>query len=47
VLALSVQYVYCKNVLCSANCVAPLGLFFKYVFCVDVCVLSQDKITLV
>jgi hypothetical protein len=47
VLTLSVQNVYCKNVLCSANCVAPLGLFFKYVLCVDMCVLSQDKIALV
>jgi hypothetical protein len=29
VLTLTLQNVFYKNVLCSANCVAPLGLFFN------------------
>jgi hypothetical protein len=38
--------VFCKSVLCSADVLPPLCLFFKYVFCVDMCVLSQNKIAL-
>jgi hypothetical protein len=34
------NFCLCKCVLCSAIDVAPLSLFFKYVFCVDMCVLS-------
>jgi hypothetical protein len=42
-----INFCLCKSVLCCAIVLPPLSLFFKYVLCVDMCVLSQDKITLV
>jgi hypothetical protein len=42
-----INFCLCKSVLCCAIVLPPLSLFFKYVLCVDMCVLSQDKIALV
>jgi hypothetical protein len=47
VLTLSLQNVFCKNVFCRANCIAPLGLFFNMCFVLTCTFLSQDKIALV